>query len=298
MRIFLTGSTGFIGSKIIPELLQAGHQVLGLTRSDVGARSLVAQGAQVHRGDVEDLESLRSGAAGCDGVIHTAFDHNFANFIANCQKDKRAIEALGSALSGSQRPIIITSSTAMGTASVGLPATEDHFNPDSPNPRVASELAGQELSGRGINVSVVRLSQIHNTVKQGLVTDLVALARKTGVSAYVGEGLNRWSATHVSDTARLFKLAVQRQEPGARYHATAEGAIAFRDIALAIAQRLAIPAVSLSTGDAAQHFGWLAAFATKDMSSSSTKTRQILGWEPIGQGLLADLGQIELQEEA
>lgn len=298
MRIFLTGSTGFIGSKIVPELIQAGHQVLGLTRSDAGARILDALGAQVHRGDIEDLDSLRSGAAVCDGVIHTAFDHNFANFVANCQKDKRAIEALGSGLTGSQRPIIITSSTAMGTASLGQPATEDHFNPDSPNPRVASELAGQALSRRGVNVSVVRLSQIHNTIKQGLVTDLVALARKTGVAAYVGEGLNRWSATHVSDTARLFKLAIERQEAGARYHATAEEGIAFRHIAQAIGQRLAIPAVSLSTEEAAQHFGWLAAFATKDMSSSSTKTRKILSWEPAEQGLLADLGQIERREEA
>ncbi len=293
MRIFLTGSTGFIGSKIVPELIQAGHQVLGLTRSDSGARTLAAQGAEAHRGDIENLDSLRSGAASCDGVIHTAFDHNFANFVANCQKDGRAIEALGSALAGSNRPIIITSSTAMGTAVAGEPATEDHFDPGHPNPRVASELAGRELSRRGLNVSVVRLSQIHNTLKQGLVTEAVALARKTGIAAYVGEGRNRWSATHVADTAHLFKLALEKNQPGARYHATAEEGIAFRRIAEVIGQTLDIPVVSMSSAEAAIHFGWLTTFVGKDMSASSTKTRALLGWEPVEQGLLADLEQID-----
>ncbi len=295
MRIFLTGSTGFIGSRIVPELIQAGHHVLGLARSNSSVRSLAAQGAEAHHGDIEDLDSLRSGAASCDGVIHTAFDHDFANFVANCQKDSRAIEALGSALVGSNRPIIITSSTAMGTATAGVPATEDHFDPGHPNPRVASELAGRELSGRGLNVSVVRLSQIHNTLKQGLVTDVVALARRTGISAYVGEGLNRWSATHVSDAAHLFRLALEKNQPGARYHATAEEGIAFRHIAEAIGQTLGIPAVSMSSADAAGHFGWLTAFVSKDMSASSTKTRSLLGWEPVEQGLLADLEQIDVQ---
>ncbi len=289
MRIFLTGSTGFIGSKIVPELIQAGQQVLGLTRSDSGVRTLAALGADAHRGDIEDLDSLRSGAARCDGVIHTAFDHNFANFVANCQKDRRAIEALGSAFVGSNRPIIITSSTAMGTATAGQPATEDHFDPEHPNPRVASELAGRELSGRGLNVSVVRLSQIHNTLKQGLVTDVVALARKTGIAAYVGEGLNRRSATHVCDAAHVFKLALEKNQPGARYHASAEEGIAFRHIAQAIAQTLGIPAVSMSSAEAAIHFGWLTAFVGKDMSAASTKTRALLGWEPVEQGLLADI---------
>ncbi len=292
MRIFLTGSTGFIGARIASELIQAGHQVLGLTRSDSGVRELAALGAEAHRGDIEDLANLRKGAASCDGVIHTAFDHNFANFVANCQKDSRAIEALGSAFIGSNRPVIITSSTAMGTATAGQPATEDHFDPEHPNPRVASELAGRELSRRGVNVSVVRLSQIHNTLKQGLVTDVVALARKTGIAAYVGEGLNRWSATHVSDAAHLFKLALEKTQPGARYHATAEEGIAFRYIAEVIGQTLSIPAVSLSSTEAAIHFGWLTAFVSKDMSASSTKTKALLSWEPVEQGLLADLRQI------
>jgi nucleoside-diphosphate-sugar epimerase len=293
MRIFQTGSTGFIGSKIVAELLTAGHHVLGLARTEAAARAVVAAGAEAHRGDIEDLDSLRKGATGCDGVIHTAFDHNFANFAANCQKDGRAIAALGSALEGSSRPLIITSSTTMGTAVPGQPAIEDYFNPGNPNPRVASELAGQELLNRGVNVSVVRLSQIHNTKKQGLVSDVIELAHKKGVSAYIGEGLNRWSATHVSDTVRLFRLALEKREPGARYHATAEEGIAFRQIAEAVGESLGVPVVSISPDKAAEHFGWLMAFAGKDMSASSAKTQERLGWHPNGPQLIADLHQFQ-----
>ncbi|GAA5235235.1 SDR family oxidoreductase [Verticiella sediminum] len=293
MRIFLTGSTGFIGSKIVPELIQAGHQVLGLTRSDVGAAELAAAGAQAHRGDIEDLDSLRSGASVCDGVIHTAFDHNFANFAANCRKDSRAIAAMGAALEGSDRPLVITSSTAMGTAGPGRFATEDDFNPESPNPRVASELAGRELSQRGVNVSVVRLSQIHDTRRQGLVTDMVRLAIEKGCAAYVGEGLNQWSAAHVCDAARLFRLAFEKHEPEARYHATAEPGIAFRHIAQAIGQRLGLPVVAIAPEEAAGHFGWLAAFADKDMMATSAMTQKRLGWKPTGPGLIADLEQMQ-----
>lgn len=289
MRVFLTGSTGFIGSTIVPELIAAGHQVLGLTRSDAGAKALAAAGAEAHRGDIENLDSLRSGASGCDAVIHTAFDHDFAHFVENCQKDRRAIEALGSSLEGSDRPILITSGTAMGSPKPGEPATEDHFDPEHPNPRVASELAGRALSERGINVSVVRLSQIHNTVKQGLVTEVIGLARRTGVSAYVGEGLNCWSAAHVSDTARLFRLALERRKPGARYHATAEGAIPFRDIAEAVGRTVGVPVKSVTPDEAASHFTWLSAFVGKDMSASSVLTQERLGWHPSGPGLLSDL---------
>lgn len=292
MRVFLTGSTGFIGSAIIPELINAGHQVLGLTRSNAGTQSLLAAGAEAHRGDIEDLESLRSGAAACDGVIHTAFDHNFANFVENCQKDKRAIKALGSALEGSDRPLLITSGTAMGTPAPGQPAVEDEFDPNHPNPRVASELAGRELLQRGVNVSVVRLSQIHNTVKQGLVTEVIELARRKGVSAYVGEGLNRWSAAHVLDTARLFKLALEKRETGARYHATAEGAIKFRDIAEAVGRSLGVPTAAIPSDEAKAHFGWLAVFVDKDMAASSAKTQERLGWRPTCPGLIADLDTI------
>ncbi|BCP53979.1 NAD-dependent dehydratase [Kaistia sp. 32K] len=250
-------------------------------------------GAETHRGDIEDLESLRSGAAACDGVIHTAFDHNFENFIENCQKDRRAIEALGSALAGSDRPLVITSATAMGTAKPGEPATEDFFNPDSPNPRVASELAGRALSERGVNVSVLRLSQIHDRRKQGLVTDVIELARKKGVSAYVSDGANAWSAAHLSDTARLFRLALERREAGARYHATAEAAIPFREIAEAIGATLGVPVQSIPADAAAEHFGWLAAFASKDMSAFSTRTQVRLDWHPRGAGLLTDIRNLE-----
>ena len=289
MRVFFTGSTGFIGSHIVPELIACGHQVLGLTRSDAGAEELVAAGAEAHRGDIEDLESLRVGAAACDAVIHTAFDHNFAYFVENCQKDARAIEALGSALAGSDRPIVITSSTAMGSIRPGAPAVEDCFDPNHPNPRVASELAGRALSEQGVNVSVVRLSQIHDTRKQGLVTDVIELARKKGVSAYVGDGQNRWSATHVSDAARLFRLALERHEAGSRYHATAEEGLTFREITQAVGESLDVSVKSLSEDEAKDHFTWLAAFTAKDMSASSALTQQRLGWHPSGPGLLADI---------
>lgn len=289
MRVFLTGSTGFIGSALVPELIAAGHRVLGLTRSEDGARALAAAGAQAHRGDLEDLDSLRRGAAECDGVIHAAFDHDFTNFAANCEKDGRAIAALGSALEGSDRPILITSGTAMGSGAPGEPATEGRFDPDYPNPRVASELAGRELSDRGVNVSVVRLSQIHDTDKQGLVTEVIALAREKGVSAYPGDGENRWSAAHLSDTARLYRLALERREAGARYHATAEGAIPFRAIAEAVGRRIGVPVRSVGPAEAGDHFGWLATFVDKDMSASSALTRDRLDWRPTGPGLLVDL---------
>jgi nucleoside-diphosphate-sugar epimerase len=289
MRVFLTGATGFIGSAIIPELIDAGHQVLGLTRSDAGAQSLAAAGAEAHRGDLEDLESLRSGAAKADGVIHCAFDHNFSNFVANCEKDKRAIEALGSALTGSDRPLVITSGTGMGSAAPGQPATEDVFNTSHPNPRIATEMTGAAMSALGVNVSVVRLPQVHDTVKQGFITYAVALAREKRVSAYVGDGKNRWPAAHVSDVARLYRLALEKREPGARYNAVAEEGIAVRDLAEVIGQGFNVPVVGLSPEQAAGHFGWLAPFAGMDLPASSAQTQARLGWHPTGPGLIADL---------
>ena len=289
MRIFLTGSTGFIGSAVCRELLAAGHQVLGLARSDKGAAALAAAGAQAYRGDIEDVAGLSRGAAACDGVIHTAFDHDFTNFVSNCQKDGRAIEALGAALEGTPRPFLITSATPMGRSGPGKPATEDRFDPLHPNPRVASELAGQALLARGVKVLVLRLSQIHDPAKQGLVANVIELARRKRFSAYVGEGANCWSAAHLSDTARLFRLALEQGEAGARFHATAEGAIPFRDIAQAVGRSLGVPVRSLAPAEAGEHFGWLAAFVDKDMSASSALTRERLGWRPGGPGLLADL---------
>ncbi|UCI07085.1 SDR family oxidoreductase [Mesorhizobium sp. B1-1-8] len=293
MRVFLTGATGVIGSRIVPELLAAGHQVLGLTRSDAGARSLSAAGAEPYRGDLEDLDSLREGAARSDAVIHTAFDHNFSNFAANCEKDKRAIEAMGSALAGSDRLLIITSGTGMGNAKPGQPAKEDVFNTEHPNPRVLSELTGAAMAEAGVKVSVVRLPQVHDTVKQGLITPLVAQTRAKGVSAYVGDGRNRWPAAHVLDVARLYRLALDKQQAGVRYNAVAEEGISTREIAQAIGAGLNVPVVSLSPEEAADHFGWLAMFAGLDMPASSEWTREQLGWQPTGPGLIADLERMD-----
>jgi len=297
MRIFLTGATGFIGSAIVPELINAGHQVLGLTRSEAGAQSLVAAGTEVHRGNLDDLESLRSGAAKSDGVIHCAFDHSafahdFSKFSEVCEKDRRAIEALGDALAGSDRPLLITSGTGMGTAAPGRLATEDHVNFSHPNPRVATELAGVTVAERGVNVSVVRLPQVHDTVKQGLITYAVQLAREKGFSAYIGEGLNRWPAAHVLDVAQLYRLALEKRQAGSRYHAVAEEGVSMREIAEVLGKGLKVPVVSLSPEEAPAHFGWLAMFAGYDMPASSAQTQQQLGWRPTGPNLIADLEQM------
>jgi nucleoside-diphosphate-sugar epimerase len=301
MRVFLTGATGFIGSAIIPELINAGHQVLGLTRSDVGAQSLIAAGAEVHRGSLEEPESLRSGAAQSDGVIHCAFDHSafgshFSKFAEVCEKDRRAIEALGDTLRGSDRPLVITSGTGMGNAVPGHPATEDRFDPDHSNPRKMSEVAGAAVLERGVNVSVVRLPQVHNTVKQGLITYAVRVAREKGASAYIGEGLNRWPAAHVLDVARLYRLALEKHEAGSRYNAVAEEGISMREIAEVIGRGLKVPTISLTQEEAQAHFGWLAMFVGFDMPASSAQTRQRLGWRPTRPGLIADLEQMHWPE--
>ncbi|NWA24666.1 SDR family oxidoreductase [Pseudomonas gingeri] len=291
MRIFLTGATGFIGSALVPELLGAGHQVIGMTRSEAGAQALVDAGAEVHYGTLEEPETLRAGAAKADAVIHTAFDHDFSRFVANCEKDKRAIEALGSALVGSDRPLIITSGTGVGSPGPGRLATEDICNTDHPNPRVASELAGNLLLQAGINVSVVRLPQVHNPFRQGLITALIAIAREKGVSAYVGEGSNRWPAGHLFDAARLYRLALEKGEPGARYHAVGEEGVGSREIAEAIGRGLNLPVISITAEEAAGHFGWLAMFVNLDMPASSALTQARLGWHPTGPLLIADLDE-------
>lgn len=293
MRIFLTGATGFIGSKIVPELLQSGHQVLGMTRSDNGAKALAAAGAQVHRGELEDLESLRSGAAQADAVIHTAFDHDFAHFVANCEKDRQAIKALGSALAGSDRPLLITSGTGMGSRGHGQPATEDVFNAEHPNPRIASEIAGNEMLQAGVAVSVVRLPQVHDTKRQGLISPLIEVARAKGFSAYVGEGQNRWPAAHVLDVARLYRLAIEKCTPGSRYHAVDEEGITARAIAEVLGAGLGVPVKSIAASEAADHFGWLGAFVGLDLSASSAWTRKTLDWKPTGPKLLDDLSRME-----
>lgn len=289
MRIFLTGATGFIGSALIPELLNAGHHVIGMTRSDAGAKSLAAQGVEVHRGSLEDPDSLHAGAAKADGVIHTAFDHDFSKFVANCEKDRRAIAALGSALAGSDRPLVITSGTGIGSGEPGELATEDVFNASHPNPRIASEYAGNALLEAGVNVSVVRLPQVHDTVKQGLITPLIAITREKGVSAYVGDGNNRWPAGHISDVVKLYRLAMEKGAPGARYHAVGEEGVSAREIAEALGQGLNVPVVSITADKAADHFGWMGMFADMDFPASSALTRERLGWNPVGPTLIADL---------
>ena len=288
MRVFLTGATGFIGSKIVPELISSGHQVLGMTRSDTGAEALKAAGAEVHRGELEDLESLRAGAAQADGVIHTAFDHDFSNFVANCEKDRRVIATLGAALVGSDRLLVITSGTGLGSNGPGKPATEDTYDTHHPNPRKASEEAARAFAAKGVKVAVVRLPQVHDTLKQGLITPLIETLRAKGVSAYVGDGANRWPAAHVSDVARLYRLAFEKQE-AAVYNAVAEEGISAREIASVLGRGLNLPVKSILPDEAPAQFGWLAPFMSMDLTASSALTQKRLGWHPTGPGLIADL---------
>jgi nucleoside-diphosphate-sugar epimerase len=289
MRIFLTGATGFIGSAVLPELLKAGHQVVGLTRSSDGARSLESAGAEAYHGTLEDPASLRAGAEKADATIHTAFDHDFSRFVENCEKDRRVIGALGEALKGSNRPLLITSGTGMGGAGHGKLAREDVFDDSHLNPRIASEQAGNALLDAGVNVSVMRLPQVHNTEKQGLITPLIAIFRDKGVAAYVGEGKNRWSAGHRSDVALLYRLAIDRGEPGARYHAVGEEGIETRAIVEELARGLGIEAISIPQEKAPEHYGWMAMFAGIDMAASSAQTKAKLDWHPKGPTLLDDL---------
>jgi nucleoside-diphosphate-sugar epimerase len=287
MRVFVTGATGFIGSAVVKELLGAGHKVLGMARSEEGAKALSAMGADPHVGTLEDLESLRRGAADSDAVIHLAFIHDFSKFVENCQIDKKAIEALGSALVGSDRPLIVTSGT--GLIAPGKTATEEmDLAPNSPVPRFSEQAA---FGLKGVRASVVRLPQVHDPFKQGLVTYSIAVARAKGVSAYVGEGTNRWPAAHVSDVATLYRLVLEKNEPGARYHAVDEEGVTNRDIAEVIGRGLKLPVASIPAEKAAEHFGFLAPFASLDLPASSAITRRKLGWNPTGPGMIADLEQ-------
>jgi nucleoside-diphosphate-sugar epimerase len=296
MRVFVTGATGFIGSAVVKELMDAGHEVLGLARTDAGAQALVAAGAQVHRGDLEDLNSLRSGAAASDAVIHTAFRHDWTKFAESCELDKRAIEVIGEVLHGSSRPFILTGGLAV--IAPGRLATEDDppVPVSSSYPR-ASEATGAALAARGVSTAVVRLPQVHDTVKQGLVSYLIAVARQKGVSAYVGDGHNRWAAVHRLDAARLYRLALEKHETGARYHAVAEEGVPLVDIASAIGQGLNVPVHSISAEQAQEHFGFLGLFAGMDLQGSSAKTRKQLGWSPAGPGLIADLKNMRYAQD-
>jgi nucleoside-diphosphate-sugar epimerase len=288
MRIFVTGAPGFIGSRLVQELIEAGHNVLGLTRSETGAEALRKMGAEVKHGNIEDLDSLRQGAADSDGVIHLAFNHDFSQFQTNCDNDHKAIVAIGEVLQGSNRPVVITSGTAIASNVDGKPSTED--GPTAAwNPRAASEAATRELAERGVNTSVVRLPQVHDTYKQGLVPYVTMTARQKGKSVYVGDGSNRWPAAHVSAVAQVYRLAFEKAERGAIYHAVDEEGISMKAIAEALGRGLKVPVASIKPEEVAEHFGWLGHFIGHDMPSSSAITRKKLGWTPTGPGLIADL---------
>jgi nucleoside-diphosphate-sugar epimerase len=288
MRVFVTGATGFVGSAIVADLISAGHKVLGLTRSEFGAKSLAALGAEAHRGDLLDLESLRIGAGMSDAVIHTAFDHDFSKFAENCEADRLAIEALGDVLQSSARPLIVTSGLPLLPNRIVAEDDEPAANSQG-SPRV-SEQTALAMVARGVRVSVVRMSQVHDQDRQGLAAYMIALAQDKGISAYVGDGLNRWPAVHRLDVAPIYRLAIEKGSVGAKYHAVAEEGVAVRRIAEAIGQGLKIPVVALSREEAARHFGWLAFPVSMDVPASSARTQERLGWRPTdGPLFLADL---------
>ena len=295
MRVFVTGATGFIGSAVVRELVGAGHQVIGLCRSDDKAPALAAAGAEVYRGSIADPESLKDGAARSDGVIHLAFNHDFSRFVQNCEDDRQVVKALGESLAGSQRPLIVTSGTPIANPVPGEPAKEGNAIVGSDaHPRAASEEAAASVAAGGVNVSVVRLPQVHDPVRQGLISPAIAIYRETGVCAYVGDGLNRRPAAHVLDVARLYRLAIEKGEPDAKYHAVAEEGVPVRDIAEAIGRRLSLPVQSIAREEAQAYFGWLGMFAGLDMPASSAETQRKLNWKPSGPGLIADLDRLSV----
>jgi nucleoside-diphosphate-sugar epimerase len=289
MHVFITGATGFIGSAIVQELIKVGHNVIGLARSDAAAKALSAAGAEVHRGDLQDLDGLRTGAGAADGVIHTGFNHDFSKFKENCENERKTVEALGSALAGSDRPLIITS--GIGLLPPGQLTTEQTMPASpNPNPRVASEEAARAMADRGMRVSIVRLPpSVHGEGDHGFVPILINIARQKAASAYIGEGLNRWPAVHRLDAAHLFRLALEKGAARAYYHGVSEEGVAFRQIAEVIGRRLSVPIISKTPEEAAHHFAWFAHFVAMDVPASSKQTQQTVGWRPTQPGLIADL---------
>jgi nucleoside-diphosphate-sugar epimerase len=294
MRVFLTGASGFIGSAIIAELQAAGHDVLGLARNDANAAKLETAGVAVHRGDLSEPEALAAGAKACDGTIHCAFIHDFSQYVENIAIDRRAVEAMLAAMEGSGKPFILTSGTLMADAEREV-TEEDGASKDGLGAmRGATEQLVEDYAQRGVRAMIVRLPQVHDREKQGLVTYAIAVAREKGVSAYVGDGANRWAAAHVSDVARCYRLALEKGQAGARYHAVGEAGISMRDVAEAIGRRLDLPVVSIAPEAAPAHFGFLGMFAGRDAPTSSRLTRERLGWAPTGPGLIEDLDHLEL----
>ncbi|GAB3993657.1 SDR family oxidoreductase [Spirosoma daeguense] len=286
MRVFVTGASGFIGSAIVQELLRAGHQVVGLARSDASAKALAEAGADVLKGNLDDLDSLKKGASDADGVIHAAFIHDFSNYVAAAETDKRAIEAIGSVLKGSTRPLIVTGGI-LGLRTDGIPATEDDAAPGFPR---ASESTAFMLAEAGVHASVIRLSpSVHDAGDQGFVPFIINTARQKGVSAYVGNGSNRWPAVHRIDAARLYRLALEKGGIGVRYNGVADEGIPVREIAEVIGQHLNIPVVSITPEEASSHFDWMGRFITFDSPASNIKTKEALGWQPTHPGLIEDL---------
>ena len=294
MQVFVTGATGFVGSFIVPELIGAGHDVVGLTRSDAGAEALTSVGAKVLRGDVNDPETLRVGAEEADGVIHTAFNHDTFSQKQHSENDRKVIAALGAVLAGTGRPLIITSGTGLVQSTVGQPVREtDHHATSAVVPRAASEEAADALIEQGGNVIVMRLPQVHDRRRQGRIRWHIQIAREQGRVAYIGEGRNRVPAAHVSDVTRLYRLALENGEVGARYHAVAEEGIPLREIADAIGAGLGLPVESITPEEAPGYFGWLAPLAAQDRPASGALTRQQLSWNPTGPDLLTDLREAD-----
>jgi nucleoside-diphosphate-sugar epimerase len=286
MRVFVTGASGFIGSAVVSELIDAGHQVLGLARSASSADAVEAAGAHVHRGDLEDLESLRAGAESADGVIHLAFNHDFTDYAGAAETDRRAIDTLGAVLAGSDRPFVVTSGLA-GFAFGRTMTEDDAADPDSPR---ASEHAALAFASRGVRVAVLRLPpSVHGEGEHGFVPRLIDIAREKGVSAYPGDRSNRWPAVNRFDAARLFRLALESAPAGARLHAIGDEGVPVRDIAGTIGRHLSLPVTAIAPETAADHFGWLGVFFSLDVPASSALTRERLGWRPTQTGLLDDL---------
>jgi nucleoside-diphosphate-sugar epimerase len=288
MRVFVTGASGFIGSAVVSDLIEAGHQVIGLARSDSSAQAVEAAGAQVHRGDLENLDSLRAGAESAEGVIHLAFNHDFEDYSGAAETDRRAVETLGEALDGSDRPFIVTSGMA------GFPPGRELTEDDAADPNVprVSERAALAFTPRGVRVAILRLPpSVHGEGDHGFVSRLIDIAREKGVSAYPGDGSNRWPAVHRLDAARLFRLALESAPAGTRLHAIGDEGIAVRDIAGVIGRHLGLPATAVAPEKAVDHFGWLGAFFSLDVPASSAITSELLGWQPTRPGLLDDLEQ-------